>query len=351
MTDIDMGALDGAGTVVAEQWDARQLALLDALGLHAYVLNLPEAPGHGGTAAGEPAAQADDRGAPWVAPVHDDEPWQADTGPEDGRDEGMPVPRQGSPRPVAERVEPIGRPAPDAAPSPSPSSPPARATSQPAPAATASGAPLKPVAVRHVDALPPHVASLDWPGLQAAVASCQACELCGTRQQAVFGVGHPQADWMIVGEAPGEQEDAQGEPFVGRSGQLLDAMLGAMGLGRSEGPADRQVFIANVIKCRPPANRNPSPDEVARCEPYLRQQVALVKPKLLLAMGRFAAQSLLQTTDPIGRLRGQVHHYQGIPVVVTYHPSYLLRSPQEKAKAWHDLCLAMKVMDDLKAGS
>jgi DNA polymerase len=156
---------------------------------------------------------------------------------------------------------------------------------------------------------------------------------------------------MIVGEAPGEQEDAQGEPFVGRSGQLLDAMLGAMGLGRSEGPADRQVFIANVIKCRPPANRNPSPDEVARCEPYLRQQVSLVKPKLLLAMGRFAAQSLLQTTDPIGRLRGQVHHYQGIPVVVTYHPSYLLRSPQEKAKAWHDLCLAMKVMDDLKAGS
>ena len=182
-------------------------------------------------------------------------------------------------------------------------------------------------------------AQADFDALRGIVAACERCGLCKTRKKTVFGVGDETADWMIVGEAPGAEEDIQGEPFVGRSGQLLDAMLGAMGLGRSEGPADRQVFIANVIKCRPPANRNPSPDEVARCEPYLRQQVALVKPKLLLAMGRFAAQSLLQTTDPIGRLRGQVHHYQGIPVVVTYHPSYLLRPYNQNAKreAWEDL--------------
>jgi DNA polymerase len=190
---------------------------------------------------------------------------------------------------------------------------------------------------------------LDWPALRAAVANCQACALCEGRTQTVFGVGHEQAHWMLVGEAPGEQEDRQGEPFVGKAGQLLDNMLFAVGLGRgpsAEGQSDpaRQVYIANVLKCRPPQNRNPLPEEVLRCEPYLKRQVELVRPRLILAMGRFAVQSLLQTQEPIGRLRGRVHRYQGVPLVVTYHPAYLLRNPIDKAKAWEDLCLARNVI-------
>ncbi|HKW82365.1 MAG TPA: uracil-DNA glycosylase, partial [Burkholderiaceae bacterium] len=147
--------------------------------------------------------------------------------------------------------------------------------------------------------------------------------------------------------APGEQEDIQGEPFVGKSGQLLDNMLRAIGLGRNEpqgvdadAAAARQVYIANTIKCRPPGNRNPEPDELARCEPFLIRQLQLVQPKIILAMGRFAVQSLLRSSDPIGRLRGRVHQYQGVPLIVTYHPAYLLRNPEDKAKAWDDLCLA-----------
>jgi DNA polymerase len=151
---------------------------------------------------------------------------------------------------------------------------------------------------------------------------------------------------MIVGEAPGEQEDQSGEPFVGAAGQLLDRMLSAVGLSRAAGadadPA-RQVFIANVLKCRPPANRNPSPEEVAQCAPFLQRQVALVQPRLILAMGRFAVQALLATDTPIGRLRGQVHRYQGVPTIVTYHPAYLLRNLVDKARAWEDLCLAREV--------
>ena len=150
-----------------------------------------------------------------------------------------------------------------------------------------------------------------------------------------FGVGDRDADWMLIGEAPGENEDKQGEPFVGQAGKLLDSMLHAVALSRED-----NVFIANVIKCRPPGNRNPELDEVARCEPYLKRQVELVKPKLIVALGRFAAQSLLKTEASIASLRGRVHDYQGVPVIVTYHPAYLLRSLPDKAKAWADLCLA-----------
>lgn len=190
--------------------------------------------------------------------------------------------------------------------------------------------------------LHPSMGELDWVPLRAAVQACTACALSTSRTQTVFGVGHPQADWMIVGEAPGEQEDRLGEPFVGRSGQLLDNMLSALGLARTDGPPERQVYIANTLKCRPPGNRNPTPEELAKCEPFLVRQIALVRPKIILAMGRFAVQSLLRSSDPIGRLRGHVHRYQGVPLIVTYHPAYLLRNPEEKARAWDDLCLALE---------
>ena len=185
-------------------------------------------------------------------------------------------------------------------------------------------------------------ATLDWPALREAVVACTACKLCTGRRQTVFGVGNPRAHWMIVGEAPGEQEDRQGEPFVGKSGQLLDNMLSAIGLGRSPGEPAQQVYIANTIKCRPPGNRNPEPDELAKCEPFLIRQLQLVEPKIIVAMGRFAVQSLLRSSEPIGRLRGRVHRYQGVPLIVTYHPAYLLRNPEDKAKAWDDLCLAVE---------
>ncbi len=200
------------------------------------------------------------------------------------------------------------------------------------------------------------IATLAWAPLQEAVAACTACGLCESRRQTVFGVGHAQADWMIVGEAPGEQEDLQGEPFVGPAGQLLDQMLRAVGQSRradsGEGREDDQagdpskrVFIANTLKCRPPRNRNPEPDEMARCEPFLQRQVMLVKPRLILLMGRFAVKQLLKSDDAIGKLRGRVHRYEGIPVIVTYHPAYLLRNMPDKAKAWEDLCLAKATAD------
>jgi uracil-DNA glycosylase family 4 len=195
-------------------------------------------------------------------------------------------------------------------------------------------------------ARPAGVEAMDWPALRKAVAGCTACGLCRGRRQAVFGVGHERAHWLIVGEAPGEQEDRQGEPFVGASGQLLDSMLRAVGLSRQanpEGDPARQVFIANVMKCRPPVNRNPRPEEVVQCSPFLKRQVALVQPRLILAMGRFAVQALLDTDAAIGKLRGQVHRYEGVPVVVTYHPAYLLRNLPDKARAWEDLCLAREV--------
>jgi len=190
------------------------------------------------------------------------------------------------------------------------------------------------------------VAMLEWPALRAAVAACRACGLCESRTQTVFGVGHPEADWMIVGEAPGEQEDRKGEPFVGPAGQLLDAMLRALGLSRADsGPPAERAYIANTLKCRPPRNRNPAPEEMEKCEPFLVRQIELVQPRIILAMGRFAVQALLRSTDAIGKLRGRVHRYQGVPLVVTYHPAYLLRNLPDKAKAWEDLCLAASVAE------
>ena len=214
------------------------------------------------------------------------------------------------------------------------------------PAAEAPG-PMaaSPAAATAVDLKAAGVAGLDWPALREAVAACQACRLCESRKQTVFGVGHPQAHWMIVGEAPGAQEDEQGEPFVGAAGQLLDAMLRALGLDRSaEGEPAARVYIANTLKCRPPGNRNPQPDELHRCEPFLVRQIELVRPRIILAMGRFAVQALLRTSEPIGRLRGREHRYQGVPLVVTYHPAYLLRNLPDKARAWEDLCLAADVL-------
>jgi DNA polymerase len=195
------------------------------------------------------------------------------------------------------------------------------------------------------------VEAMGWDALREAAAGCTACRLATSgRRQAVFGVGHVDAHWMVVGEAPGEQEDLRGEPFVGPSGQLLDNMLKALGLSRHETPPPggegppsdpaRQVYIANTLKCRPPANRNPQPDELAQCERFLVRQIALVQPRIILAMGRFAVQALLRTDEPVGRLRGRVHRYQGVPLVVTYHPAYLLRNLEDKARAWDDLCLA-----------
>ena len=182
------------------------------------------------------------------------------------------------------------------------------------------------------------IAGLDWEALAYRVAHCEACELHRTRTHTVFGVGDRSADLMLIGEAPGAEEDRKGEPFVGRAGQLLDAMLRAMGLGRE------QVFIANILKCRPPGNRDPRPEEVVRCEPYLRRQVALVGPRVILALGRVAAQNLLKSQEPVGRLRGKSHRLDGIPVVVTYHPAYLLRSPEQKGRAWQDLQRALALM-------
>ncbi|CAE6715531.1 uracil-DNA glycosylase [Paraburkholderia haematera] len=192
-----------------------------------------------------------------------------------------------------------------------------------------------PVEARHEAPEPASIQTLDWDALSEQVATCRRCRLCEKRTNTVFGVGDRNADWMLIGEAPGENEDRLGEPFVGQAGKLLDNMLRSLTLAR-----DSNVYIANVIKCRPPGNRNPEADEVARCEPYLQRQVALVKPKLIVALGRFAAQSLLKTEASISSLRGRVHEYEGVPVIVTYHPAYLLRSLPDKAKAWADLCLA-----------
>lgn len=224
------------------------------------------------------------------------------------------------------------------------SDPPARDAAGPgaAPAPTQRLAP-SPVGAAPLPAGAPAAAvdTMDWALLRDTVAACTACRLCETRTQTVFGVGHPQAHWMIVGEAPGEQEDRQGEPFVGKSGQLLDNMLRALGLTRAEAAPEQQVFIANTLKCRPPGNRNPEPDELAKCEPFLVRQLQLVQPRVILAMGRFAVQRLLRSDEPVGRLRGRVHHYQGVPLIVTYHPAYLLRNLADKARAWDDLCLAL----------
>jgi len=198
---------------------------------------------------------------------------------------------------------------------------------------------------RHAPAVPesvpvtaPEAVGADWSTLRDQVANCTRCALAAGRTNTVFGVGNPDADWLVIGEAPGAEEDRRGEPFVGRAGQLLDQMLLAVGQQRES------VFIANILKCRPPNNRDPNPEEVSACRAYLARQIELVRPKIILAVGRIAAQSLLGSDAPVSRLRGRPHDLDGIPLVVTYHPAYLLRSPSQKGKAWSDLCLARRLL-------
>jgi len=278
-------------------WDARQRAMLEAMGLRVW-------------------AQA--------APV--------DVAPE----EETGLAEADRPDVAAEAPALVARPAPVAERPAAPSVRPAAPVATPAAADPARAA---------------RIAALEWPALRDDVAACRACGLCESRKQTVFGVGNERAHWLIVGEAPGEQEDLRGEPFVGEAGRLLDNMLRALGLGRAEGPVERQVFIANTLKCRPPRNRNPEPAELAACEPYLQRQLELVQPRVIVAMGRFAVQQLLRTAEPIGRLRGRVHAYQGVPLIVTYHPAYLLRSLPDKALAWDDLCLAREVYESAGTAS
>jgi DNA polymerase len=188
----------------------------------------------------------------------------------------------------------------------------------------------------------PAEAGPQWIEIKQAVPACTACGLHKSRAQTVFGVGDENADWMLIGEAPGAEEDRLGEPFVGQAGKLLDNMLAAIDLKRGE-----NVYIANVLKCRPPGNRNPEPEEVARCTPFLKRQIALIQPKLIIAMGRFAAQTLLASDATIASLRGRVFSYEGVPLIVTYHPAYLLRTLPDKSKAWADLVFARKTMATL----
>jgi len=216
--------------------------------------------------------------------------------------------------------------------------------SKPAPAVARAPAPAPaPAKVPAIEAPPQAPAGDSWDRLIADVSGCTACALHATRTQAVFGVGNRAAEWLVIGEAPGAEEDRRGEPFVGRAGELLNEMLRAIGLPRD------QVFIANVLKSRPPNNRDPRPEEVAACLPFLLRQIALIRPRILLVVGRIAAQNLLQTDLPIGRLRGEVHSFGPgrTPLVVTYHPAYLLRSPGEKRKTWEDLKLARRVYREL----
>lgn len=197
---------------------------------------------------------------------------------------------------------------------------------------------VSPVVARDTSPALPTVTT--WESLRSEVLACTKCSLHGTRTQGVFGVGSREAQWLVVGEAPGAEEDRRGEPFVGRAGHLLDAMLKAIGLSRG-----RNVYIANVLKSRPPGNRDPKPEEVAACLPYLMRQIELLRPRVMLAVGRIAAQNLLSTDVPLGRLRGKVHHFGefNTPLIVTYHPAYLLRTPSDKRKAWEDLKFARSV--------
>jgi uracil-DNA glycosylase family 4 len=177
-----------------------------------------------------------------------------------------------------------------------------------------------------------------WIALQKEVSGCTRCALCATRTQTVFGAGNNQADWLLVGEGPGQHEDEQGKPFVGKAGQLLTEMLRAMDIERED------VFITNIVKCRPPHNREPEANEIESCKQYLQQQQAFIQPKIILAIGRIAAQTLLNTDEPLAKLRGKVHYLNNTPVIVVYHPAYLLRSLSEKRKAWLDLQLAMQTL-------
>lgn len=220
-------------------------------------------------------------------------------------------------------------------PSPTPPTQATRVAAAPAQVAVAWQAPRDSDAAMH---------TMAWPALQSAVASCRACALCDSRTQTVFGAGHARADWMVVGDAPGDAEDRSGEPMAGPAGVLLDAMLASLKLTRGEDglgqDARRRVYVANAVKCRPPRLRNPSTDEVMQCAPYLQRQIELVNPRVIVAMGRYAVLSLLNSDEAIGQLRGKVYTAHGRPVVVTYPPSYLLRNPIDKARTWEDLCLA-----------
>jgi len=187
-----------------------------------------------------------------------------------------------------------------------------------------------------------HILHLDWPQLKAEVENCHACPLSQARLHTVFGVGDEQADWLFIGEGPGAREDEIGEPFVGQAGKLLDSMLAAIQLKRGS-----NVYITNIVKCRPPNNRNPEFNEAEQCRPYLERQITLIKPKLIIALGKVAAQNLLTTNDSISNLRGRLHSYLGTPLIVTYHPAYLLRSLMDKSKAWEDLCFAKATMESL----
>jgi uracil-DNA glycosylase len=215
-----------------------------------------------------------------------------------------------------------------------------------APGALSAAAPASATPPPPEPPLPAAELTARWAALRAEVMNCTRCPLHATRTQGVFGVGPERADWLVIGEAPGAEEDRRGEPFVGAAGQLLDRMLAAIGLDRT-----RNVYIANVLKSRPPGNRDPKPEEVAACLPYLLRQIALLQPRLILAVGRIAAQTLLATDAPLGRLRGRVHHFGELntPLVVTYHPAYLLRSPGDKRKAWEDLKFARNVFQQLTA--
>jgi uracil-DNA glycosylase len=228
--------------------------------------------------------------------------------------------------------------APAEAPVATEAAPPAR--TPPAPAS----APVAPSRARLGEDRAAAIMRMDWPELKAAVAQCISCALHAKRTNAVFGVGDENADWMFIGEGPGADEDALGDPFVGQAGKLLDSMLAAVNLKRGE-----NVYIANIVKCRPPGNRNPEPGEAAQCLPFLRRQIELVKPKLLIALGRVAALNLLEKDASISSLRGRVLAFAGTPLIVTYHPAYLLRSLTEKAKAWEDLCFARRTMLSLTA--
>lgn len=316
-------------------WTERQRELLAAMGLRLWSPTAPSV---------SPAAPGTEALSP-VVPASGDEASGAG--------------RHRAEAPVAALQAPLSAPA-GGLEAPVPVAPPARPA--PTPRAAAPTAPATRVATLLANELVPlhderaqQIARLDWAGLQQAVADCRACGLCESRRQTVFGVGHPQARWMIVGEAPGANEDAQGEPFVGDAGQLLDRMLAALKLTRAEAPPAQQVFIANSLKCRPPSNRNPTSEELALCAPFLARQIELVRPQLILAMGRFAIQRLLGTDEAVGKLRGRVHPmptaHGEVPVVVTYHPAYLLRQPQDKRKAWDDLCLAARVARDASAQS
>jgi len=348
-------------------WSERQRRMLAAMGIRLWAP--PPAP-EAGRVGAAPASEAPDATPAPAAAVA-----RATAAPEResaGSVVAAVAPAASSATLAPAEAIPAARPAPVRPPSAPPARPaPGRAGAAPAraPEPAAPGRSDAELAERAAA-----IATLAWTPLREAVAACTACSLCESRRQTVFGVGHPQAEWMIVGEAPGEQEDNIGEPFVGQAGQLLDQMLRALGLSRvdepstgrelradargvgdrpvgAEGDPARRVFIANTLKCRPPRNRNPEPDELARCEPFLRRQVELVRPRVILLMGRFAVKTLLKSDEAIGRLRGRLHRYEGIPVIVTYHPAYLLRNLPDKAKAWEDLCFAAATMAAQREGS